>query len=113
MLALLRYSFGSLFVVGESVAAALLGGTGADIAGTMQRLQTHPWQGAARATLGLGSSLAAAGLAPRRVPVAMLFAAASAGWALAADFTVPAALLAGGLGCGAVALFSAQPSARP
>ncbi len=41
MLALLRYGFGSLFVVGESVAAVLLRSTGADIAGTMQRLD-HP-----------------------------------------------------------------------
>jgi hypothetical protein len=106
LLALFRYSFGSLFVIGESVAAALLHSTGADIAGTMQRLQAHPWEGAARSGLGLAASLAAAALAPRRLPAAMLLSAAGAGWALAADFTVPAALLAGGLGCGVVALMA-------
>jgi hypothetical protein len=109
LLALLRYSFGSLFVIAESVAEALLNSTGADIAGTMQRLQANPWEGTARAALGLACSLGGAGLALRRVPAAMLLAAASGGWALAADFTVPAALLAGGLVCGTVALIAARP----
>src|ERR1700753_3962193 len=85
LMALLRYSFGSLFVVGESVAAALLHSTGADIAGTLQRLQAHPWAGAARSALGLGLSLAAAGLAPRRLPAAMLLAVFGAGWAVMQD----------------------------
>jgi hypothetical protein len=109
LLALLRYSFGSLFVVGESVAAALLHSTGADIAGTLGRLQAHPWQGAARAALGLVLSLTACGFAPRRLPAAMLLAAAGAAWALAEDFTVPAALLAAGLGCGVVGLLAPNP----
>ena len=109
LLALLRYSFGSLFVVGESVASALLQSTGADIAGTMDRLQSHPWEGIARAALGLGLSLGALAAAPQRLPASMLLAVAGAGWAMALDFTVPAALLAGALACGAVALIAPNP----
>ena len=109
LLALLRYSFGSLFVVGESVASALLHSTGADIAGTLERLQAHPWAGAARAALGLTLSLAAGALAPRRLVAAMLLAAAAAAWALAEDFTVPAVLLAVAIGCGGVGLLTSNP----
>ena len=108
LLALLRYSFGSLFVVGESVAAALLHSTGADIAGTLGRLQAHPWAGAAQAGLGLALSLGAAGLAPRRLPAAMLLAALGCGLALMLDYSVPAALLAGGVGCGAIGVLAPQ-----
>lgn len=106
LLALLRYGFGSLFVFGESVAVALLHGAGADIAGTLGRLQAHPWAGAGRAALGLALSAAAAVLAPRRPGVAMLPAAGGIGWALAAATPVPAALLGAGLVCGMAALIA-------
>jgi hypothetical protein len=109
LLALFRYAFGSLFVVGESVAAALLHSTGADIAGTLDRLQTHPWAGIARAGLGLALSLGAVALAADILPAAILLAIADALWALAQDFTVPAALLAGGAACGAIALLAPNP----
>ena len=109
LLALLRYSFGSLFVVGESVAAALLGSTGADIAGTMQRLQAHPWRGIAPAALGLALSLGGAGLAFRQAALAMGLAAASGACGLVAGMTVPAALLGAGLACGAVGLIARRP----
>jgi hypothetical protein len=109
LLALLRYSFGSLFVVGESVASALLHSTGADIAGTLERLQSHPWAGIARAALGLILSLGAVVLAPRLLLAASLLAVLGAAWALAQDFTVPAVLLAGGAGCGAIALLIPNP----
>ena len=51
LLALLRYGFGSLFVVGESVAAVLLRSAGADIAVTRcsNWMRTHPWWTAAEA----------------------------------------------------------------
>ena len=77
LLALLRYSFGSLFVVGESVASVLLRSTGADIAGTVQRLQTNPAQNAAEAGAGLVLATAAASLATGRPILAALLAAAS------------------------------------
>jgi hypothetical protein len=109
LLALLRYSFGSLFVVGESVAAALLHSTGADIAGTMERLQSQPWAGIARSGLGLALSLGAVVAAPELLPGAALLAALGAGWALAQDFTVPAALLAGAACCGGIALLAPNP----
>jgi len=109
LLALLRYSFGSLFVVGESVAAALLHSTGADIAGTMDRLQSHPWEGIARAGLGLALSLGAMALAPELLPAAIGAALLGAGWALAQDFTVPAALLAAAAVCGGIALLPSDP----
>jgi hypothetical protein len=109
LLALLRYSFGSLFVVGESVAAALLHSTGADIAGTMQRLQDNPWRGMAHAALGLALSLGAAGLAFRRAATAMGLAAASGLWALTFGMTVPAVLLGCGLMCGIVGLMTPRP----
>jgi hypothetical protein len=109
LLALLRYSFGSLFVVGESVAAALLHSTGADIAGTLERLQSHPWAGIARSALGLALSLGAVAVAPELLAAAILLALLGAGWALAQDFTVLAALLAGASGCGAIALLAPDP----
>ena len=81
LLALLRYGFGSLFVVGESVAAALLSSGGADIAGTLGRMQTDPLRGAAEAAAGLVASGAAASLA-RRAPLGTFgLALAGAGWA--------------------------------
>lgn len=62
LLSLLRYGFGSLFVVGESVAMALLRSTGADIAGTVDRLHVAPLRGALEAGCGLILSAAAANL---------------------------------------------------
>jgi hypothetical protein len=109
LLALLRYSFGSLFVVGESVAAALLHSTGADIAGTLERLQSHPWAGIARSALGLGLSLGAVALAPELLGAAILSALLGAGWALVQGFTVPAALLVSAAGCGAIGLLTPNP----
>ncbi len=108
LLALLRYSFGSLFVVGESVAAALLHSTGADIAGTLQRLQDHPWRGMAHAALGLALSLGAAGLAFRRAAIAMGLAAASGVCAVTFGMSVPATLLGAGLLCGTVGLIAGR-----
>ena len=78
MVALLRYGFGSLIVVGESVAAALMRSTGADIAGTVNRLQASPLRNAAEAGLGLLLATASAGLTRRQPAGAALFAAASA-----------------------------------
>lgn len=109
LLALLRYSFGSLFVVGESVASALLHSTGADIAGTLQRLQAHPWDGAIRSGLGLGLSLGAFGLVPRRLVAAVLLAALGCTWAVMQDYTVPAMLLAAGIACGTAGLIARRP----
>jgi hypothetical protein len=48
-------------------------------------------------------------LAPRLLPAASLLAMAGAGWALVQDFTVPAALLAGAVGCGGIALLAPNP----
>ena len=81
LLTLLRYGFGSLFVVGESVAAALLSSSGADIAGTLQRMHSDPLQGAAEAAAGLVASGAAASLARPAPWVAFALALAGAGWA--------------------------------
>ncbi len=98
LISLLRYSFGSLFVVGESVASALLRTTGADIAGTLQRLQAHPWAAVAASGVGLAACVGAAALAFTRPGAAALLAAASAAWAwhqglpLAAAVLVPACL---------------------
>ncbi len=77
LLALLRYGFGSLFVVGESVASALLRSGGADIAGTVGRLEAHPGWSALEAGGGLLLSAAAAGLATRRPTLAAALAALS------------------------------------
>ena len=109
LLALLRYGFGSLFVVGESVASALLQSSGADIAGTLQRMHTDPLQGAAEAAAGLVASGAAASLARTTpwaacalaalsglgawwfgLPIAVATLAAAAGCALLAAVTTPA-----------------------
>ncbi len=83
LLALLRYGFGSLFVVGESVASALLSSSGADIAGTLQRLHADPLPGALEAACGLVASGAAASLAgsqPWAACVLAVAGAASAFW---------------------------------
>ncbi len=79
LVALLRYGFGSLFVVGESVAEALLRSGGADIAGTVQRLHASPLLSASEAACGLLLSAGGAGTALRRPLVASLLAALSAG----------------------------------
>ena len=93
LVALLRYSFGSLFVVGESVAASLLGTADADIAGTMQRLQAHPFLGLLKYGTGLGLALGAASLAFQRTIPASLLAGASAGWAWQCGMPIAAGLL--------------------
>ena len=79
LLALLRYGFGSVFVIGESVAEALLSSAGADIAGTVQRLHASPLLSASEAAAGLLLSAAAAGLARDRPLAASSLAALSAG----------------------------------
>ncbi|WP_158747277.1 hypothetical protein [Acidisphaera sp. L21] len=78
LLALLRYGFGSIFVVGESVAAALLRSAGADVADTVQRLHANPTGGATEAAAGLLLSTAAAAMTTRQPSMAALLAAASA-----------------------------------
>ena len=93
LLALLRYGFGSLFVVGESVAAALLRSGGADIAGTVARLDADPALSAAEAGCGLLLAAAAAGLASHRPGAASLLALGSAGEAMWYGLPVAAALL--------------------
>jgi hypothetical protein len=98
LVALLRYSFGSLFVVGESVAASLLGTADADIEGTMQRLQAHPLLGLLQYGAGLALALAAASLAFERTVLACALAGASAAWAWQCGMSVAAVLLlAGGI----------------
>jgi hypothetical protein len=100
LLALLRYGFGSLFVVGESVASVLLSSTGADIAGTLQRLHTTPLRSAAGAALGVVSSAGAASLSFREPLLAGGLALAAAAWAwwygipVAAAALLPAAVFA-------------------
>ncbi len=94
LLALLRYGFGSLFVVGESVAQALLRSAGADIAGTVQRLHASPLLSASEAAAGLLLSAGSAGMALRRPLVAGLLAALSAGEAWWYGMPVITALLA-------------------
>jgi hypothetical protein len=109
LLSLLRYSFGSLFVVGESVASALLRSTGADIAGTLQRMEAHPWSGVFSEGCGLVLCVGAAALAFDKISVATLMAVGSAAWAwhsglpLAAVALVPACL------AGLVGLIAARP----
>ena len=82
LVALLRYGFGSLFVVGESVASALLRSTGADIAGTLAHLHADPVRGAMEAAAGLLLAAGAGALALSRPVVAAGLAALSAaeGW---------------------------------
>ena len=100
LLALLRYGFGSLFVVGESVASVLLSSTGADIAGTLERLHTSPLRSAAGAALGVVSSAGAASLSFREPLLACGLALAASGWAwwygipMAAVLLLPAAVAA-------------------
>ena len=79
LVALLRYGFGSLFVVGESIAEVLLSSAGADIAGTVERLHGAPLLSAAEAAGGLLLSAGSAGMARRRPLVAAGLALASAG----------------------------------
>lgn len=100
LLALLQYGFGSLFVVGESLAEALLRSAGADIAGTVERLHADPASSAAEAAAGVSLSAAAAALAMRQPTVSALLAAISAaeawwyGMPLITVVLVPAAICA-------------------
>ena len=100
LLALLRYGFGSLFVVGESAAAALLRSGGADIAGAIGRLAADPALSAAEAGGGLVLAAAAAALVMQRPRTASLLALGSAAEALwyglpfAAAMLFPAAICA-------------------
>ena len=103
LLALLRYGFGSLFVVGESVASALLSSSGADIAGTLQRMHTDPLRGAAEAAAGLVASGAAASLAQRQPPAACALAIAAAAWAWWYGLPIAVATLAAAAGFGLLA----------
>jgi hypothetical protein len=99
LVALLRYGFGSLFVVGESVAEALLRSTGADIAGTVQRLHGSPLLNAGEATGGLLLAAGSAATVMRRPgPGAMLatLSAVEAWWygmPIITALLAPAALL--------------------
>ena len=78
LVALLRYGFGSLFLVGESVAEALLRSSGADIAGTVQRLHASPLLSASEAAAGLLLSAGSAGLALQCPLIACALAVLSA-----------------------------------
>jgi hypothetical protein len=78
LLSLLRYGFGSLFVIGEDVAVALLRSSGADIAGTVRRLHASPLLSAGEACGGMLLAAVAASLVWDRPAVAALFATASA-----------------------------------
>lgn len=108
-MALLRYSFGSLFVVGESVAVALVGGAGADVAGTMQRLQAHPLAAVVTALPGLATAMAAVGLAWRAALPATALACLSAGLAWWADTPLTLAVLLPGCVAGMAACVLAEP----
>jgi hypothetical protein len=100
LVALLRYGFGSLFVVGESVASALLRSTGADIAFTVGHLHHHPLRAAGEAACGLVISAGAASLVFRyRLATALLAGASAAeawwfGMPLITVLLIPATLLA-------------------
>ena len=94
LLSLLRYGFGSLFVVGESVASALLRSGGADIAGTVDRLHVAPLWGAMEAAAGLVLAAAAAKLAVRHGAAAAVLAACSAAEAYWFGMPIITALLA-------------------
>jgi hypothetical protein len=100
LLALLQYGFGSLFVVGESVAEALLRSTGADIAGTVQRLHASPLLNAAEAAAGLLLAAGCAGCVVRRPVPGALLAALSAGEAWWYGMPLITALLAPAAMCG-------------
>ena len=78
LVALLRYGFGSVFVIGESVAAALLRSSGADISGTLSRMEIHPVRAALQAACGLMLAAAAASMAQPRPGVATVLATLSA-----------------------------------
>lgn len=94
LLALLRYGLGSLFVVGESVASALLRSTGADIAGTLERLHVAPLWASAEAAAGLLLAAAAANLVMRQPALAAGLAAASSAEAWWFGFPLAAGVLA-------------------
>ena len=100
LLALLRYGFGSLFVVGESVAEALLRSSGADIAGTVQRLHPSPLSSAAEAAGGLLLAAGSAGTVLRRPLAAAGLAALSAAEAWWYGMPMLTALLAPAALCG-------------
>ena len=104
LLALLRYGFGSLFVVGESVAEALLRSSGADIAGTVQRLHASPLLSASEAATGLLLSAGAAGTVLRQPAVAAGLAALSATEAWWYGMPVVTAVLASATLCGIATL---------
>ncbi len=108
LVALLRYSFGSLFVVGESVASALLRTTGADIAGTLQRMEAHPWDTVASSAGGLALCIGAAALAFERVSLATLLAVGSAAWAWWCGMPLTAAVLVPGCVAGLIGLMPAR-----
>ena len=78
LVALLRYGFGSVFVIGESVAVALLRSSGADISGTLSRMEIHPLRAASQAACGLALSAAAASMAQSRPGAATVLATLSA-----------------------------------
>ena len=107
LLALLRYGFGSLFVVGESMASALLRSTGADIAGTVQRLQTDPLPSAVEAGAGLLLATVAASLTRQWPGSAALLAAASGAEAWWYGMPVISAVLAVPVCLGIVMAFAA------
>ena len=104
LLALLRYGFGSLFVVGESVAEALLRSAGADIAGTVQRLHVSPLLSATEAAAGLLLSAGAAVAMPRRPGVAAPLAILSAVEAWWYGMPLVATVLATAAICGIAAI---------
>ncbi len=108
LVSLLRYSFGSLFVVGESVASALLRSTGADIAGTLQRLEAHPWGGALSSAAGLALCVGAAALAFEQIGLAVLLAAGSAVWAWQCGMPLISLMLAPACVAGITGLIAAR-----
>lgn len=104
LIALLRYGFGSLFVFGESVAVALLRGTGADIAGTVQRLDAGALPRAAEAAIGVLISGAAASVILRRPGLGAALAALAAVEAWWVGVPVAASLLAAAMVCGTITI---------
>jgi hypothetical protein len=108
LVSLLRYSFGSLFVVGESVASALLRSTGADIAGTLQRLEAHPWGSVLSSSAGLALCIGAAALAFEQIGLAVLLTAGSAAWAWQCGMPMISATLAPACVAGIAGLMTAR-----
>ena len=102
LLALLRYGFGSLFVVGETVVEALLRSTGAGIAATVQRLHASPLLTAAEAAAGLLLAAGSAGLMQRPLAAALL-ASLSAGEAWWFGMPIATMLLGSAAICGIAA----------